>query len=299
VIQTNEPTAQVLLDGALAGEARDLKSIWLEPGAYNLTVRAQARTPFEMRVYVLSGKTLKISRPEPSAGVAPMIRYLRLLILTTAAVALAAAPGTVPRPKAADYAIHGEIDGTQIGLAVISAAEAKKLIVSDPSAEFLVIEVALYPQPGHDLAVSRNNFRFYVRGRDRALYPENPKVVASLLQEKNSRAKDVVLVPQVGVGYESGGTGYDPTYGRYPRRGGWYTSTGVGVGVDNAGPVSPKDRDTMELELTEKGLPDGTATRPIAGFLYFRLDNKTIKNANVHYRLEFDLAGKTATFALP
>jgi hypothetical protein len=53
--------AEVYIDGAYAGTADHLKSIWLDPGAYDLTVSATDRESFHQRVYVLSGKSLKIS----------------------------------------------------------------------------------------------------------------------------------------------------------------------------------------------------------------------------------------------
>lgn len=52
--------AEVYLDGAYAGTAGDLRSMWLNPGAYNLEVRAAGREKFEKRIYVLTGKTLKL-----------------------------------------------------------------------------------------------------------------------------------------------------------------------------------------------------------------------------------------------
>ena len=59
-LQTTSKKAEVFLDGAYAGKAEDLKTIWLEPGAYNLEVKAESRPPFSRRIYVLSGKTVKI-----------------------------------------------------------------------------------------------------------------------------------------------------------------------------------------------------------------------------------------------
>ena len=53
--------AEVFIDGAYAGTADRLKSMWLDPGAYDLTVSAADRESFHQRVYVLSGKSLKIS----------------------------------------------------------------------------------------------------------------------------------------------------------------------------------------------------------------------------------------------
>jgi hypothetical protein len=59
-LQSSPKDADVFIDDALAGKAKDLKTIWLEPGAYNLKVQAERYEPFVMRVYVLSGKTLKV-----------------------------------------------------------------------------------------------------------------------------------------------------------------------------------------------------------------------------------------------
>src|SRR5262245_39649642 len=58
---TSEKTAAVFLDGAYAGVAEDLKSIWLEPGAYTLEVTGHGNEQFKRRIYVLSGKTVKVN----------------------------------------------------------------------------------------------------------------------------------------------------------------------------------------------------------------------------------------------
>jgi hypothetical protein len=63
--------AEVFIDGAYAGLAEDLRSIWLHPGAYDLEVNAQGSQSFKKRIYVLSGKTVKIMatlRPESVEG---------------------------------------------------------------------------------------------------------------------------------------------------------------------------------------------------------------------------------------
>ena len=59
-IRTGLPDADVYLDDGFAGKAKDLKSMWLEPGAYNVKVEASGHDPFAVRIYVLSGKTLKL-----------------------------------------------------------------------------------------------------------------------------------------------------------------------------------------------------------------------------------------------
>ena len=55
-----EKSAAVYLDGAYAGSTDKLRSMWLEPGAYNLEVKNFSGGSYQRRVYVLSGKTLDI-----------------------------------------------------------------------------------------------------------------------------------------------------------------------------------------------------------------------------------------------
>src|SRR5947209_10322168 len=52
--------ASVYIDGGYAGTVEHLKSFWLDPGAYDLTVTSPDGRRFEQRVYVLTGKTLRI-----------------------------------------------------------------------------------------------------------------------------------------------------------------------------------------------------------------------------------------------
>ena len=59
-LRSNLENADVFLDDGFAGKAKELKTIWLEPGAYNLRVEAENHAPFALRIYVLGGKTLKI-----------------------------------------------------------------------------------------------------------------------------------------------------------------------------------------------------------------------------------------------
>ncbi|HYO81650.1 MAG TPA: hypothetical protein VES20_09630 [Bryobacteraceae bacterium] len=55
--------ALVYLDGAFAGPVRKLKSMWLQPGVYELEVRNDGGELWSKKIYVLSGKTLQL-KPE-------------------------------------------------------------------------------------------------------------------------------------------------------------------------------------------------------------------------------------------
>ena len=67
---TAEPkTAEVYIDGAYAGTADHLKTMWLDSGAYDLSLSAMGRKAFQQRIYILSGKSLKIlARLEPDSA---------------------------------------------------------------------------------------------------------------------------------------------------------------------------------------------------------------------------------------
>ncbi len=60
-IQTQLKDAEVFVDGAYAGTAGRLKDMPLKAGSHDIEVRAAGHPKFAERVYVLAGKTLKIS----------------------------------------------------------------------------------------------------------------------------------------------------------------------------------------------------------------------------------------------
>jgi hypothetical protein len=51
----------VFINGGYAGIAGDLKSMWLDAGVYDLEVKRADRQVLNQKVYVLSGKTVKLS----------------------------------------------------------------------------------------------------------------------------------------------------------------------------------------------------------------------------------------------
>jgi hypothetical protein len=59
-LEAKPSSASVYLNDAYAGAAGKLKHMWLAPGAYDLTVAAPDGSEFHQRIYVLSGKSLKI-----------------------------------------------------------------------------------------------------------------------------------------------------------------------------------------------------------------------------------------------
>jgi hypothetical protein len=59
-LKTNVKTADVFINGAYAGKAGKLKSMWLRPNTYSLEIRAPGVAPYAQRIFVVPGKTLKV-----------------------------------------------------------------------------------------------------------------------------------------------------------------------------------------------------------------------------------------------
>ena len=200
--------------------------------------------------------------------------------------------GTVPKASAALYAAHAEREGTAIGATVIPSREAQKAFSTPISRCCTVVEVAFYPSKDQPQEISLNDFVLRVEGTDNAVKPSSAKVTAATLQKKAASDRDLRISPGVGVGYNTGG--YDPVSGRH---GGFDQSVGVGVSTGGAGPKpgsTEGDRNAMELELNEKGLPEGTAPAPVSGYLYFQIRN----TQKAHHVLEYTMNGKKMVVTL-
>jgi hypothetical protein len=221
--------------------------------------------------------------------------YLAFTLIAAASLCSASPRGTAPRASADRYPVNAQHEGVSIGAKFVTAEEARKNFVSDVNACCLVVEVALYPQKDTPLNVDASDFTLSIVDTDIAAKPESAKLVAASLQKKNDSPRNVGVASSVGVGYESG-TYVDPN-GQTQRVHGVTTSVGVAVatGPNATGPGST-DRDTMETELTEKGLPEGTVSAPVSGYLYFAI---TKKKKDAKLLLEYALNGNKIALPLP
>ena len=59
-LDTKVKDAQVFVDGAYAGTAGKLKTMWMRPGTYTIELRAPGLAPFAEKVYVVAGKTVHV-----------------------------------------------------------------------------------------------------------------------------------------------------------------------------------------------------------------------------------------------
>jgi hypothetical protein len=207
--------------------------------------------------------------------------------------------GSVPRSSANRYHSHAQSDGASIGAEMLAPKQVQKAFVTDLNRCCIVVEFAFYPgkeKVSRDLSL--DNFALYISGSDIGTKPQSATVVAASLQKKAGSGFPVTVESGASVGYESG-TYTDPNTGQPTRVHGVYTATEVGVGVGNPNPApgsGERDRQIMETELSQKGLPEGKAAAPVSGYLYFSIHNR---KKDAKYRLEYDFNGEKLVLSLP
>jgi hypothetical protein len=201
--------------------------------------------------------------------------------------ALAGPKGTVPRSSAAQYPLHAQHDSISLGAKLLTRQEARKTFVSDVNSCCTIIEIAVYPDKAKPLNFSLDDFVLRTKNTESATKPSTPKIAAASIQKNAKSGRDVAVYPSTGIGYESG-TVYDPNTGTSRRAGGVYTQAGVGVAIGSPdGPgVSDKDRSVMETELSEKALPEGNVSTPVAGYVYFPVALKKKSEYQLVYTVE-------------
>lgn len=200
--------------------------------------------------------------------------------------------GTRPRTTSSDYRAHEIAGDISVGAEILPPTQVRNLFSTDLR-KYVVVEVAVYPKDGQTMEVHAGDFLLRL-GSGENIRAANPAAIARVRQQAATPAVKpgpaIDVYPTVGVGYESG-----------PYHRGVTTEAGVGVAVGGpSGPAYPppastdQDRRTMQLELEEKGLPDGSTSKPVAGYLYFPVSSKK----TITYDLEYHGGTGTARLML-
>lgn len=218
---------------------------------------------------------------------------MRLLLASLVAVALHA-DGTVPKSSAAGYPAHAQLKSLSIG------AEYQVHSFSGPGGTFiardyLVVEVALYPPTGAELAVAQSHFRLRLNGKTR--FPQAPQFVAASL-----KYPDWEYRPRMEAGAGAGNSGVilgrpvpaerfpgDPTSTRRLPNPPRAPDPNDRAGIDKEEPVRADE------VVIASALPEIPAAKPVSGYLYFAYKGKTrpIKS------LELIYDGPAGTVTLP
>lgn len=186
---------------------------------------------------------------------------LGIAFLAIASLATAGPSGTVPKTSAGRYPAHADQDGAKIGAALVSPEEARKVFGFDVDRACLIVEVAVYPLNDKERTVTQGDFSLRVAGANATVKPSTATAVAANWQQLFRAQKDVKAEAsgEVAVGPHNG-----------------HIEAQVGVETDYGPPhsASERDRATVEAELRDKGLPEGKASSPVAGYLYFPVPSR-------------------------
>lgn len=176
--------------------------------------------------------------------------------VTAASLATAGPKGTIPKASADLYLVHADHNGTRIGAALMSPDEVRRVFGFDVDRSCIIVEVALYPPNDKERKVLLSDFSLRIAGTDTAVKPSTATIVAANWRQQLRMQQDVKTELDGEVAF---GPGLVHLAGQVRIE-----------KVDSpAYPASEKDAATLEAELTDKGLPEGKTSSPVAGYLYF------------------------------
>jgi len=208
--------------------------------------------------------------------------------------------GVHPRSPA-DYAVSAQLSGATFAASILSSDQVKHIFTADISKRYLVIEVACFPGSNASLDIHPDDFLVKTGTKGEFVHPADGVTVASVIQGKNSPPPPSrsTVHTEAGVGYQTG----TDAYGR--RVHSVYTEAGASVGPDTNPPPDPRpgstpqDRQNLEYQLMDRGLGEGRATAPVAGYLYFPAASLKKSLANTYQLQYFDDTGKKVDLPVP
>jgi hypothetical protein len=204
---------------------------------------------------------------------------------------------TAPRSSAENYKAHAARDGVSIGAELLTRKEVSKAFAADLNRCCVVVQVAVYPKTDEALNLSRDDFTLDVKGSDTTVRPMSSSEISARLQKKTNSNVPVITSASGEIGYEVG-TYPDPVTGQPVH--GHAVTTSVNVAAASGRVVSPAategDREAIERQLNEKGLPQTRISVPVSGYLYFLLPKR--KN-DAKYRLQYVVKGESLILPLP
>jgi hypothetical protein len=206
-----------------------------------------------------------------------------------AAVALLRAQGTQPKPQAADYPVHVQMDAVTVAAEYLvrSLPTSKGTLVAN---DYLVVEVAFLGPPMGRLRMSPDNFTLRVNGHGTPLTAQLPGMVAGSIKFPNSNGSRGLT----GSASAGGVTiGPRPPQSRFPGDGNDRPPVNQPVTT-----IQKEQEDSIDARVLSASLPEGEKTMPCAGLIYFPYRGRT---KNIHsLQLFYDGAmGKSTLKLMP
>ncbi len=214
-------------------------------------------------------------------------------IFGVAMIAHASDPGVPPRAASTDYPVHGPAESATIAAAIVPPNQVTKMFSPDISKDYIVVEVAIYPE--NCVPFDARSADFSLRVGQRIGRADTPLDVAPWPDRGPATHSSVDVTTEVGVIHESDN---DPVYGHQHS-----TTTYTGVGVSSPGhdnlppPPDPRvDPRVVQDKVQRMALAEGDTKVAIAGYLYFPQYAKRKKSDEIELRYAKDLATVNLVF---
>jgi hypothetical protein len=213
------------------------------------------------------------------------IHAFRLATLCLAGLASAGDTGVSPKPKPTDYPVHDSVKTAILAAAIVPPDQVKKMFSADTAKNYVVVEVAIYPEDNRTFQVDLIDFE--LNTGDQFVRASEPADIGTIWPSAKA--------PSIGGGgpnvtTETGvilARETDPATGR-PR-----TSVGTyeGVAVSNyprQDPPPPPQRPSpsqsdIDSKILRMALRVGPTKDPIAGYLYFRHQKRKQDTFTLNY----------------
>ena len=193
-----------------------------------------------------------------------------------------------PKAAPADYPVHTRIGSVQIAAdflvhSIIGSDHDQMFFARD----FLVVEVAFYPDAGVRYRVDTPQFTLRLNGKKSVLMPESASTVAYSIKYADQSAHPT-LEAAGGVGGVLVGVGPPPTGPRFPTdpTGGPYPNQVPPRAPGATDPNVPQPaRASLEEVIQQTALEDGEKSAAIAGYLFFAYSGnvKKLKSVELLY----------------
>jgi hypothetical protein len=191
--------------------------------------------------------------------------------------------GTQPKPKAEEYELHARAGRVELGAEFMVhsfSGPGQTFIVKD----YLVVEVALYPEKGLSVHADHSDFALRVNGKPRVIPSMPPTAVVAAIENPQMYGGGPRLDGGAGVGGVI--LGIPGTGGRQGGPDGRPVPAPPRAPDPNAPPgVDPPEQVSPNELLVRTALPAGDFKGPVSGFLYFPYRGKTssIKSLELLY----------------
>ena len=187
------------------------------------------------------------------------------------------AQGTTPKAKPADYPVHAQLAGYSIAAEYLAHSVPVNGGALDAK-DYLVFEIAIYPEGRETPLVSSGDFTLRINNRKAVLFAQTPGMVAASIKYPDWEVRPS-LEATAGVGGVDVILGRPPVTSRFPGdpRPDQARLPRQPRVPDQTRPEGAEQaaREPVDVSIARLAFPEGAARAPVSGYLFFAFQAKT------------------------